>query len=125
MSKSWNTAVDHARADWRRMHPRKPWPLAPDVRPYDLRHSYGTAVYRATNDIRAAQNLLRNKTLAVTMRYTLAAVDAQAQAASDALERAQPSATTVPRRRGKGGAESDANGVEGATGDGRPDEATI
>lgn len=94
MATSWNIAVQHAKAAWQAATPKKPWPLPDNIRPYDLRHTYGTAVYRTTGDIRAAQKLLRNKTISVTMRYTLAAVDDLAQAASNALDAAQGAAKT-------------------------------
>jgi integrase len=48
------------------------------VRPYDLRHSYGTAVYAATGDIRITQHLLGHARADMTQRYTLGAVDALA-----------------------------------------------
>jgi integrase len=101
MATSWNRAIDKAKATWRSTYPKKPWPLPANVRPYDLRHSYGTAVYQQTGDIRAAQRLLRHATLATTLRYTAAAVDARAQQAADALEALHARATMVPRARGK------------------------
>ena len=44
------------------------------LRPYDLRHSFGTAVYAATGDLRATQQLLGHASRTTTDRYTLAAV---------------------------------------------------
>lgn len=43
--------------------------------PYDLRHSFGTEVYRRSGDIRATQVLMGHSTPQLTHRYTLAAVD--------------------------------------------------
>lgn len=43
------------------------------VRPYDLRHSFGTLVYEQTGDLRAAQLLLGHASQVTTTRYTLAA----------------------------------------------------
>ncbi len=49
--------------------------------PYDLRHSFGTEVYRASGDIRATQVLMGHSTPTLTHRYTLGAVDARVNAA--------------------------------------------
>lgn len=62
------------------------------VRPYDLRHLFGTAAYAATGDLRAAQQLLGHASLRMTDRYTLAAVPERLQVAVgqiDAVQRAQ------------------------------------
>jgi len=58
-----------------------PVPSLDGVRPYDLRHSFGTAVYRASGDIRATQELLGHSAPALTARYTLGAVDDRLKAA--------------------------------------------
>jgi len=58
-------------------------------RPYDLRHSFGTAVYQASGDIRATQELLGHSTLALTSRYTLGAVDDRLTRAVAALDAAK------------------------------------
>lgn len=47
------------------------------VRPYDLRHSYGTELYAASGDIRATQILMGHSKPEMTHRYTLGAVDEQ------------------------------------------------
>jgi integrase/recombinase XerD len=44
------------------------------VRPYDLRHSFGSAVYAASGDQYAVQQLLGHAQSRTTERYTLAAV---------------------------------------------------
>jgi integrase len=49
--------------------------------PYDLRHSFGTELYRASGDIRATQVLMGHSTPQLTHRYTLAAVDPRLLAA--------------------------------------------
>jgi integrase len=46
----------------------------PLIRPYDLRHSFGTAVYEATGDIASAQALLDHSDVKQTRRYTMKAV---------------------------------------------------
>jgi integrase len=49
--------------------------IAETLTPYDLRHSFGTEVYRQSGDIRATQVLMGHSTPLLTHRYTLAAVD--------------------------------------------------
>jgi len=56
--------------------------------PYDLRHSFGTAIYQATGDLNAARKLLGHSSLRMTDRYTLAAVPGQQLAAVRAFEKA-------------------------------------
>ncbi len=51
------------------------------VRPYDLRHSFGTAVYAASGDPRATQILMGHSRPEMTHRYTLGAVDEQVEKA--------------------------------------------
>ena len=51
------------------------------LRPYDLRHAFGTEVYRATGDQRAAQALLQHADIRTTRRYTEGAVDFRAEEA--------------------------------------------
>jgi integrase len=101
MSRSWQRAIDQAKIAWSKDRPGVAWPLADDVRPYDLRHTFATEVYRQTRDIRAAQRLLRNTTIGPTLRYTAAAVDALAQQASNAMEDIHAAASRLPARRGK------------------------
>jgi len=67
------------------------------VRPYDLRHSLGSAVYQHTGDQRAAQAALRHKSIVTTHRYTLAAVDPRLTAAFDAIGAAVPALQLVPK----------------------------
>lgn len=47
----------------------------PMLTPYDLRHSFGTEVYRTSGDMRATQVLMGHSSPTLTHRYTLAAVD--------------------------------------------------
>lgn len=49
--------------------------------PYDLRHSFGTAIYQASGDLHAARKLLGHSSIRMTDRYTLAAVPQQQRAA--------------------------------------------
>jgi len=46
-----------------------------DVRPYDLRHSWGTAIVAATGSLEAAKDLLSHRSTRTTRRYALAAAD--------------------------------------------------
>jgi integrase len=66
--------------------------------PYDLRHSFGTAIYRATGDIQAARKLLGHSTLKMTERYTLAAVPDQQAAAIKAFEQALRKRRKLPAK---------------------------
>lgn len=62
--------------------------LSASVVPYDLRHSFATAIYRATGDIQATRTLLGHSSLRVTERYMLAAVPMRSRAAIRAFARA-------------------------------------
>jgi integrase len=48
-----------------------------DVRPYDLRHSFGTEVYRVTGDVKVTAELMRHSSIAMTERYVASAVGAR------------------------------------------------
>ena len=50
-------------------------------RPYDLRHSFATELYRRSGDLAAVQTLMLHSTEALTRRYALAAVTPRARAA--------------------------------------------
>lgn len=51
------------------------------ITPYDLRHFFGTEIYRRSGDIRATQILMDHSTERLTHRYTQAAEDQRVQAA--------------------------------------------
>jgi integrase len=51
------------------------------IRPYDLRHSFGTEVYRRSGDPESVQFLMQHASGAMTRRYTLAAVPARVRKA--------------------------------------------
>lgn len=55
----------------------------PPMTPYDLRHFFGSEVYRTSGDIRATQVLMGHSKPELTHRYTLAAVDPRVRAALD------------------------------------------
>lgn len=58
-----------------------------DLRVYDLRHSYGTALARRKTRLDVIGGLLGHSTLELTRRYTLAALTPDAEAATKALSR--------------------------------------
>lgn len=62
--------------------------LPADVRVYDLRHSFGTQIYRSTGDVHITKALLGHSSFAMTERYTLAAVPARQTQAIAAFEAA-------------------------------------
>lgn len=78
MNRMWQAA-------WRAAKLQEPAPVV-----YDLRHSFGSAIYRATGDIQAARKLLGHSSLRMTERYTLAAVGDQQVAAIAAFQRRLP-----------------------------------
>lgn len=55
--------------------------LPPRCKPYDLRHSFGSEIYRMTGDIRAVSELLQHADLETTKRYTKGAVSERVTAA--------------------------------------------
>jgi integrase len=59
--------------------------LLKNARPYDLRHSYLTMTYLATEDIHATQKMGQHSDPRMTNRYTLAAVDPRLKAAAGRL----------------------------------------
>jgi len=67
--------------------------LPPRCKPYDLRHSFGSEMYRRTGDIRAVSELLQHATLEMTKRYTRGAVS---ERVTDAVRQASATYTTVP-----------------------------
>lgn len=88
MSKSWNLALAKAKAAWEAEPGQaEPWPVHADARPYDLRHSMGTAIYLASGDIRAAQEILRHRQGTTTDRYTKAGVTPRAALALAAMDK--------------------------------------
>lgn len=59
----------------------------PKIRPYDLRHSFGTAAYQVSGDIRAVQELLDHSDAKLTSRYTLGAVNIRVRSTLDLLRK--------------------------------------
>lgn len=73
--------------------------VPPNCRPYDLRHSFLSDVYRQTGDLRAVQELGQHADLKTTNRYTKAAVPERVASAIEQMrkrwfpETAKPGAT--------------------------------
>lgn len=65
----------------------KKWTGMGELRVYDLRHSYGTALARRQTRLDVIGSLMGHSTLELTKRYTLAAVSPDAAAATKKLSR--------------------------------------
>ncbi len=78
------------------------------VRPYDLRHSYGTALYSVAGDTRLVKDVLGHSDTRMTERYTLGHVPEAMRLATSRLEEhlGAAGAPTAARDRAAGGAES-------------------
>ena len=78
------------------------------VRPYDLRHSYGTALYRVAGDTRLVKDVLGHSDTRMTERYTLGHVPEAMRLATSRLEEhlEAPDAPSAARKRAATGAES-------------------
>ncbi|MGE0041508.1 MAG: tyrosine-type recombinase/integrase [Vicinamibacterales bacterium] len=89
LSRTWRAAVTRVRAAWEQarrdgVH-QHPWPLADDVRAYDLRHSFGTELLLATNSLKTVGDMLLHSSRSTTARYTLGAVDPLLRDAAEKL----------------------------------------
>jgi integrase len=67
------------------------------LRPYDLRHTFGTELYRRTGDLKAVAAML-DVSLETAERYTLGAVDGQMLKARDVMNQA-PEGSMVAQKR--------------------------
>jgi integrase len=56
------------------------------IRPYDLRHCYGTIVFETTGNLQTVMELLDQRSLKTARRYALGAIPAHLEAASKAVE---------------------------------------
>lgn len=90
------------RRDFRAACAKVPGLKGRDVTPYDLRHSFGTEVYRVSGDIRATQVLMGHSSPTLTHRYTLGAVD----------DRVRASLSRFGRRWNSSGNPSPSNGTQ-------------
>jgi integrase len=55
--------------------------VMPHIRPYDIRHSFGSEAWRQTGDMQAVKQLMIHAVLATTERYTVGVVEEAAQRA--------------------------------------------
>ena len=95
MGMSFARAVETARQAWEAAGQR--WDVPQGFRAYDLRHSFLSAAYAVTGDIRAVAELGLHASLQTTRRYTEGAVSGRTQLARDALD----GASRVPAGAGK------------------------
>jgi integrase len=95
---AWGKYDSHATsAMWRAAATRVKLP--PGTVPYDLRHSFGTAIYRATGDLRITKELMGHADITMTERYTLAAIPERQHRAMQAFEKAVKPLRAVERKR--------------------------
>ena len=66
------------------------------VRPYDLRHSYGTALYRAAGDTRLVKEVLGHSDTRMTERYTLGHVPEAMRGATARFEEHLAASEALP-----------------------------
>ena len=83
LGRRWHAAIARVRA-------ADDTPNLPDIRPYDLRHSMGTEIYRLTGDLKAVKEYLGHASLKTSERYMHAAVAAGVARAAAAFNRAHP-----------------------------------
>jgi integrase len=108
MRKTWHVGIARAKAAAARDAERtgdRTWVTAlahlpPRCKPYDLRHSFASEMYRITGDIRAVSELLQHADLETTKRYTKGAVSERVTAAiaTAAAAFAAPPPPARPRR---------------------------
>jgi hypothetical protein len=89
-AKSFNVAVKKAIAVWETKEAKagthRPWPAPKNVRPYDLRHAYGSEAFRTTGDLQTVAYYLGHADPhRSTRRYSRAALSAVAEAGRDKL----------------------------------------
>lgn len=64
--------------------------------PYDLRHSFGTEIYRVTGDLKVTKELMGHSALRMSERYTLAAIPERKTAAIKQFEK-----SVQPKKKGR------------------------
>jgi site-specific recombinase XerC len=65
LGRRWHAAIARVRLER---------PDVPEIRPYDLRHSLGTEIFRLTRDLKSVKEYLGHKSLKTSERYMHAAV---------------------------------------------------
>lgn len=83
MARMWKEAWIAATTKRKRIDLRGQCAGLPAPVPYDLRHSFGTEIYRKTGDLKATKELLGHSSIKMTERYMLAAVSERRQRAID------------------------------------------
>lgn len=95
--KSFHVACRHVEEAHAKAHPKQPALDLSDLRPKDLRHTFGTAVSLATaGNVATIQHMLVQTTPAMAERYRMAAVPVHLREAADALSRLEE---TVGRKK--------------------------
>jgi len=93
LGRCWHAAITRVRED-----PEDGIPDFPDIRPYDLRHSMGTEIYRLTGDLKAVKEYLGHASLKTSERYMHAAVAAGVARAAAAFNQAHRPRRPTKRR---------------------------
>ena len=89
VGKSWRVGIAHAKATAAKIAADtgdrtladELDALPPRCKPYDLRHAFGSEIYRQTGDVFAVSHLMRHTNLETTKRYTSGAVPERVTAA--------------------------------------------
>jgi len=81
-------------------HPKQFAHLSAPV-PYDLRHSFGTQIYRETGDLKAVKEMMGHSVIRMSERYTLAAVPERQRRAIAAAFKGRKSPIRVASQRNR------------------------
>jgi len=81
LGRRWHAAQTRVRRDV---------PDLPTIRPYDLRHSLGTEIFRLTRDLKSVKEYLGQKSMKTSERYMHAAVAEGVSKAAAAFNKAHP-----------------------------------
>ena len=71
------------------------------LRPYDLRHCFGTEAYRKTGDLKAVAEAMGHRNLSQTERYVEGAVSEKVASVCTAIAASTPAPRLIKRKRGK------------------------
>ena len=71
------------------------------LRPYDLRHCFGTEAYRKTGDLKAVAEAMGHRNLSQTERYVEGAVSEKVASVCTAIAASTPAPRLIKRQRGK------------------------
>lgn len=82
-ARAWATAMKKAQAKWSAKRPGIPFPVPENCRPYDLRHSFGTEMYKRCGDERAVGEMVGHAPgSSMTPQYTIGAVSTRVAVAA-------------------------------------------